>query len=138
MDAVFSPSESSQHSMATDAEASELRSENKLRLFHVCVLIKKCPFGSFGIRCQPGAVVLLEYGISRAFSSSIWLHCNLCTRGVIKITLRLFCQTNIFMEAAHANISRTKSGREVVDRVGGVVYHLHCFNAFKDHVTRCC
>lgn len=42
------------------------------------------------------------------------------------------------MEAAHANICQTKSGREVVDREGGVVDHLCCFTAWEDHVTPRC
>lgn len=42
------------------------------------------------------------------------------------------------MEAADANMSEKEAGQEVVDRVGGVVDHLRCSRARKDHVTRCC
>lgn len=41
------------------------------------------------------------------------------------------------MEAAHANVSKERCGREAVDSLGGVVYHRHCFNGCKDHVTHC-
>lgn len=93
VDTVFAPTESSQHSMATDAEPSEHQSENKLCLSHVCVLIKNA------LLVVLGCVVDLELWCYRILSSAEHLAAASGCTGIFAHVepSRLFRQTSIFI-----------------------------------------